>query len=114
MGYTATGPVLEHVTALVCQERPEWDPALVRLVLHAHTALVDGTDLAVAALRCAADRYYLTPKAIGWRGRHWDGLDSKPLEARTGPRCSVCGKPEPRCYGERPGPDDHAFEPSSS
>lgn len=111
MGYTATTTNLAHIAALVVEERPEWDHGLVFVILRSHTSMVDGSDLAVAALRCAQNRKWATPKAIGWRGPHWDGLDSKPIEVRSGPRCDVCGKYEAACWGQRPGPDDHPFTP---
>lgn len=111
--YTASHDTLSHVIALVEQARPEWDPGLVRIVLHSHTGHVDGNDLAIAALRAAADLNLPGPKSIGWRGPHWDGLGTKPPEIKDQLRCVVCGKTEPRCYSERPGlDDDHVFEPT--
>lgn len=117
MGYTARHETIDHIAALVWQERPEWDESLIKIVLHSHASIVDGTDLTIAALRCAQNRDYPTPKAIGWRGPHWRGLDTMPLEVRFPDTCTTCGKPEPRCYSERPGPrtgpnaDDHRFIP---
>lgn len=109
--YTAGHENVRHIAALVCEARPQWDPGLVQVVLLSHVGQVDGSDLAVAAIRAACNPDLPTPKAIGWRGPHWDGLATTPPHVTTGPRCSVCGKVEPRCYGERPGPDDHAFDP---
>jgi hypothetical protein len=113
--YTATTDTLDHIAALVVQTRPAWDLNLVRSILAAHAHQVDGADLAVAAIRCAMNLDLHWPKAIGWRGAHWDGLDTKPPEARNAPLCYICHKPEPRCYTERPGrDDDHHFEPAPS
>lgn len=113
MGYRASKDTVDHIAALVMQERPEWDPAVVTIVLDRLTVTVDGSDLAVAALRAAQNRDLPSPKAIGWRGPHWSGLSTVPLEIKAGPRCTVCGKREPQCYGQRPGrDDDHAFEPA--
>lgn len=112
MGYTARQAELSAIADLVFQERPEWDRNLIFVVLTSHVALVDGTDLAIAALRCAQNRDYPTPKAIGWRGPHWRGLDTMPIEVRAPDRCKTCGRTEPDCYAVRPGQgDDHTFEP---
>lgn len=110
--YHATADTISHLVALVAQARPDWDSGLVRIVLHSHADQVTGNDLAVAALRCAANPDMPTPKAIGWRGPHWDGLATMPVEVAPRERCSVCGKTEPRCYSVRPGlDDDHVFDP---
>lgn len=110
--WTATRESLEHVAALIHQTRPEWDEYLVMVVLGDLAPRVDGTDLAIAALRCAQDTTMLTPKAIGW-GRHWRGLDTEPpAVTASAQRCDVCGKTEARCLGERIGvDDDHAYDP---
>lgn len=109
MSYTATLDTLDHIAALVQQQRPEWEPSLVKIILRSHADLVDGTDLAIAALRAANNLDLPTPKAIGWRGKHWDDLATQPIEVKSPERCDTCGKPEPRCWSERPGPDDHRF-----
>lgn len=111
MSYIASGDTIDRLTYLVVAERPEWDEWVVRSVLHSHKMQVDGTDLAIASMRAAKNRNYLTPKAIGWRGPHWDGLDTKPVEAQHRDRCGVCGRYEPQCAAIRPGGDDHLFEP---
>ena len=114
MTYTAGPETIDHIAALVAQERPAWDRMTVRVVLHSITTQVDGTDLAVAALRAAKDERLPGPKAIAWRGKHWIGLDTTPPDAAPRAKCGVCGKTEPRCYSERPGiDDDHAFEPAN-
>jgi hypothetical protein len=99
------------LTDLLLQLRPDWERWLVRSVLTSHPDLDPG-DLTIAAVRWAKDMSH-TPKGIGWSGAHWHGLGSSPdPHARDrGPRCSACGKPEGRCLTERPGPDDHEFEP---
>lgn len=109
--YTATPETIEHIVLLVEHARPEWEPALVRIILNNLASQVDGSALAVAAIRAANDPDMPSPKAIGWRGKHWEGLWSAPPEVQGGPRCDVCEKTEARCYGERPGPDDHVFTP---
>lgn len=110
--FTAGLETIEHIAALVTAIRPSWEPGLVKLVLHSHTGVVNGADLAIAALRCAANEDMPYPKSIGWRGPHWDGLETMPLDVAPLDRCDVCGKTEPRCYSERIGiDDDHAFEP---
>lgn len=110
--FTATPFTLDCIAELVVMVRPSWDQTIVRAVLMGHASKVDGADLAIAALRCATNLDFHTPKAIGWRGPHWDGLTTTPPEVQHAPRCQVCHKPEPRCYGERPGiGDDHVFEP---
>lgn len=114
MTYTANADSINHVASLVHQKRPAWDTMTVRVVLHAHAHEVDGNDLAIAALRCAADERMPGPKAIGWRGPHWDGLGTCPPEAKRRPRCGVCGKPEHKCYDRKGIDDDHAFEPVGS
>lgn len=110
--YNAGPDTIERIAYLVHAARPDWDSQLVKVVLFAHWAQVDGNDLAIAALRAAANPDLPGPKAIGWRGPHWDGLDTKPVKIRDPQRCDVCGKPEPDCYSQRPGiDDDHVFEP---
>lgn len=113
MTYTASPDTVRHIAALVEQTRPEWDEFLVRIVLHDLAPRVDGNDLAIAALRCAADPKLPTPKAIGWRGRHWRDLDSTPPDLGARPICRICGKPEHRCYDRKGIDDDHAFEPTN-
>lgn len=112
MGYTATDPVISSIADLVWQERPEWDRPLVGIILRDLARYVDGSDLAIAALRAAQNRAVPEPRAIAWRGPHWRDLNSLPPEAKAQARCSVCGKVESRCLTERPGPDDHRFEPT--
>jgi hypothetical protein len=110
--FTAGPETVEHIAALVAQVRPSWDPGLVKLVLYSHVSMVNGSDLAIAALRCAANEAMPYPKSIGWRGPHWDGLETMPLDVAPLERCDTCNKTEPRCYSERVGiDDDHAFEP---
>lgn len=110
--FGASPETLAHLIALVTAIRPDWDPGLVRIVLASHSSTVLASDLAIASLRCAADPSMPYPKAIGWRGPHWDGLTTTPLDAPSTERCDVCGKTEPRCYSTRVGvDDDHAFTP---
>jgi hypothetical protein len=113
MGYTATHDELHMMATLVWHERPEWEPDLILVVLTSHAGQVDATDLAIAALRCAKNRDYPTPKAIGWRGPHWQGLNTMPPDVRPTTRCAVCGRTEADCYAVRPGPDDHRFTPKA-
>lgn len=111
MTYTASAETVDHLAALVQQARPAWELTTIRLVLLAHAGTVDGTDLAIAALRAAIDPNLPSPKAIGWRGPHWRDLKTCPPSAAKSPLCWVCNKPEHRCYSERKGvDDDHAFE----
>lgn len=116
MHYTASHQTIDHIVQLIAEVQPVWEPGLVRVVLYGHTAQVHGNDLAIAALRFAAsdDALRIGPKGIGWRGPHWDGLNSKPIEAEDLRWCGVCGKRgEPRCRLERFGDDDHEFEPTT-
>lgn len=109
--HTASIDDVGHIAALLVNIRPDWDPGLVRVVLLSHRDQVDGADLAVAAIKAARNLQFRTPKSIGWRGPHWSGLDTQPIQVRRDRRlCGICGKPEHRCYGERRGPDDHDFE----
>lgn len=116
MTYNPNPAVVDHIAALVVQACPEWDLLLVRVVLNSHAPHVDGTDLAIASLRAATtDRFRsMGPRAIGWRGPHWDGLGTMPPEiAASAARCDTCGKSEERCYSTRVGiDDDHAFLPA--
>lgn len=103
---------VNHLVALVEQVRPDWDPTLVRIVLLNHRTSVDAADLAIAAVRAARNLDLPTPKAIGWRGPHWDGAITLPPEIAPRERCSTCGLAEERCYSQRPGiDDDHRFVP---
>lgn len=109
--HTASTEDIAHITALVANVRPDWDAGLVRLVLLSHRDQVDAADLAVATIRAAQNPDYRTPKSIGWRGPHWDGSTTRPPAVVERERCTVCGKVESRCYGDRPGrDDDHEFE----
>lgn len=108
------GPVqVDHITALVCQVRPDWPAWQVKSVLQSHAGQVHLADLAVAALRAAQSPTLQTPRAIGWRGPHWDGATTLPPAIAPRARCGVCGKTEDRCAIDRPGPDDHTFEPAA-
>lgn len=107
----ATPQDIDNLSALVSSIRPDWQQWLVRQVIAAHRERVDLADLSEAAVRCARDSQLDTPKAITFRGAHWRGLDTAPAEITGGPRCTTCGKIEARCLTERPGPDDHPFEP---
>lgn len=112
MTYNLGSDGITHLAFLVHCERPDWDEYLVRAILGAHALQVNGTDLAIAALRAARNRDLPAPKAIGWRGPHWDGLDTKPAKMQDPERCDVCGKIEPDCWSQRPGRgDDHVFTP---
>lgn len=107
--HPASDAMVNHIAALVHDARPDWELTLLRIILSAHRSQCAGADLAIAALRAAQNPNLLTPKAIGWRGAHWEGLATRPVEAESSARCGECGKPESRCYTERPGPDDHVF-----
>jgi hypothetical protein len=101
---------LAAVAQLVAAIRPDWPPHLVTAVLHSHASQVHLGDLAVAAIRAAQNPAFRSPRTIGWRGPHWDGAKTVPLEVARPDRCDVCSKPEPRCLTERPGADDdHVF-----
>ncbi len=110
---TATDEDIENLSALVYSIRPamDWERWLIRQVLAAHRSTIDLADLAEAAVRCARDSQISTPKAIIFRGRHWRDLATAPAAITGGPRCTTCGKIEGRCLTERPGPDNHEFEP---
>lgn len=111
MTYNAGPETTGHIAALVYAARPDWDTWLVRAVLLSHAMHVDGSDLAIAALRAALNPDLPGPKAIGWRGPHWDGLGTRPPEIADPERCATCGKIEPQCWSRRPGADDdHVFE----
>lgn len=115
----APGPgTLDHLVALVAALRPDWDPGTLRAVLVGHSDHCRVSDLAVAAIRAAQVEDYRSPKAIGWRGPHWDLTPraNRPVEQRARPRCRTCGKDEAACYSTRPRVldpalvDDHTFE----
>lgn len=112
MTYNAGVDTIDRIAYLVYAARPDWDSSLVRVILLSHAMQVDGTDLAIAALRAASDPSNRSPKVIGWRGPHWDGLGTRPADQRTYTWCGVCGKIEPRCLSERFGDDDHEHEPT--
>lgn len=115
MTYVMGEETAAHVAALVTIERPEWDAALVKIVLLSHAHAFDGSDLAIAAIRCAQDPQSPAPKAIAWNGPHWRGLRTQPTPHPDRERCGICGKPQPVCVYNRPGKDDdHQFEPKAS
>lgn len=99
------------IADLVFQERPTWDPALVRVILADLAPRMSTTDLTLLALRAAKNRDLAQPRGMLWRGPHWDGLDAEaPTRFPSRGRCSTCGKTEERC-AYRPGrDDDHPFE----
>lgn len=106
--------VIAHITAVVVAVRPDWPAHLVAEVLRSHAHQVHAADLAVAAVRAAANPDFHTPKTIGWRGPHWDGARTMPADIAPRARCGVCGKREPQCVTQRPGrDDDHVFEAAS-
>lgn len=111
-GYNAGRETVTALTHLVVMARPQWEPNLVQLILLDLAPKVRGNDLAIAALRAAANHDLPGPRAIAWRGPHWRDLDSDPPAGPLNPpRCGVCGRREPDCYSIRPGGDDHDFEP---
>lgn len=111
--YTATTPTIQAIATLVHEARPDWPEALVVAVLEGHAHQVDGSDLAIAAIRAAKTPTFHTPKTIGWRGPHWSGLATMPSGMLTSRRCGVCGKWEDVCQTTRIGvDDDHEFEPT--
>lgn len=103
---------ISALVQLLANIRPDWDSALVAVVLHSHRDQVPGIDLAIAALRAAKSMTYSPPKAIGWRGSHWDHAKKTPHQPNEAYRCGICGKAEPRCLSDRFGDDDHPFEPT--
>lgn len=107
------GPDTAHAVAeLVHAERPDWPIGVVLSVLESHAPAYTGSDLAVAAIRCAQDPASPGPKSIGWPGPHWRGLKTQPAPP-VPVRCAVCGHLEHVCAYARPGiDDDHAFEPA--
>jgi hypothetical protein len=111
--HRATDRELAHIADLICGYRPGWDPNLVAYILRDASRDVASSDLAVAAIRYAADPKYDTPKGIKWKGPHWRDLATRPVDVQISEqRCDTCGKPESRCITERPGPDDHPFTPT--
>lgn len=101
------------LTDIIRSIRPDWDRWLIESILQSHAHRFAMGDLARAAINWAMDPTSTTPKGIVWAGSHWRGLDTQPdhVNVDLGPRCSTCDKPEGRCLTERPGPDDHPFEP---
>lgn len=107
---TANPADLQAIARLAHSTRPDWPEAAILTVLQSHAAQVHLADLTVAAMRAAQRPEFRTPRAIGWRGPHWDGAKTMPLEVAAKDRCDTCGKTEPRCLTERPGQDDdHVF-----
>lgn len=112
MTYNLGPDAIDHLAYLVHAERPDWDEWVIRSILQSHALQVNGTDLSIAALRCARNPDMPGPKAIGWRGPHWRDLATVPPKMLDPERCDVCGKPEPDCWSQRPGRgDDHVFSP---
>ncbi len=110
--YTAGHDTVSSITDLVVQARPSWDPWLVRVILMDLAQKIDGSDLALVAIRAALNTDLPSPKAIAWRGPHWRDLVSEPPAGPlNAPRCGVCGRREPDCWSIRPGDDGHDFEP---
>ena len=110
-GPTALDPAgVDHLAQLLAVIRPDWDTGLVRVVLHSHTHQVRAADLIEASIRAARVERFTSPRFIGWRGQHWDGLATRPVEAAATAWCAICGKVEHRCLSERYGDDDHEFE----
>lgn len=103
----------EKLADLLTELRPDWERWLVASVLSSHPS-IPLADFTLAAVRWAIADRRNTPKGIKWSGPHWSGCSTGPDPAARdrGPRCTVCGKPEGRCLVERPGPDEHEFEPT--
>lgn len=112
----ATNASERFLAALVEQlveVRPDWQAVEIRAVLIGHRHQVYAGDLAIASMRAAQTPDFRTPKTIGWRGPHWQGLETQPVEIRRRELCGVCGKTEDRCETQRVGvDDDHRFEPT--
>ena len=104
----------EHLTQILRSLRPDWEEWLISSVLQSHSGTVALADMVIAATRYAADPRNKDPRGIRWRGVHWSGLDTQPATSGVDQsiRCYVCGKPEDKCLTQRPGPDDHDFEPA--
>lgn len=110
--YIPLPAVAADVAALVARFRPEWPAIQVQSILESHPN-AEAWPATIAALRAAADPDLPHPRAIMWRGRHWDGLEGDlPETVRPQERCEVCGKLEADCY-TAPGRhvDDHKFTP---
>lgn len=104
-----------HLAELVVAVRPKWERWLVLSILQSHSHNVTLVDMTIAAMRIANDPTIDTPKAIGWKNKHYRDLDTAPaIVTKHRERCDVCGKPEERCLTERPGPDDHDYTPTSA
>lgn len=97
---------------IIIKIRPAWPHWLICSVLQAHAHNVTLEDLTIAAVRVAMDKTIDTPKAIGWKSRHYRDLDTAPMiVSKQRERCDICGKTEERCVTDRPGPDDHVYTP---
>lgn len=106
----ATRDHCQAIASLAHAARPDWPEPAILSVLQSHAAQVHLADLTVAAMRAAQRPEFRTPRAIGWRGPHWDGAKTLPVEVAAKDRCDTCGKVESRCLTERPGlDDDHVF-----
>ena len=105
---------LDLVAELVTTIRPDWDLTLVTVVLRAHRDQCDASDLAIAAIRAARSPDVQTPRWIWQRGPWWDQSITCPPYLAARAKCRICGKIETECYLQRPGPDDHLFEPPPS
>lgn len=101
----------ELIGQLVEQIRPDWDPYVVRAIATDLAQRVALADLVCVCVRAASNPDLHNPRSILWRGPHWHGVKDPPPEVAPKERCRTCGKIEPRCVMDRPGPDDHPFDP---
>lgn len=103
---------VEKVTDLVMELRPEWDEYVVRAMARDLSQRLPLDSWVPAVIRGAATPDLPQPRAILWRGPHWDHTKQRPPEVQERDRCDVCGKVESRCVMARPGvDDDHPFTP---
>ncbi len=104
--------MVQKVTAVVLELRPDWDEYVVQALVSDLSQRLPLESWVPAVIRGAATPDLTSPRAILWRGPHWDDAKVKPPEVEERDRCDVCGRTESRCVMTRPGVgDDHVFTP---
>lgn len=103
----------DQLADLVVNVRPGWDRWVVASIARDLARRLPLGDLAVAYLRAANNPDLPHAKSVLWKGNHWDHVKpaDRPTEVVPLKRCGVCGKREDACRTQRPGPDEHTFEP---
>ncbi len=87
--------MVQKVTAVVLELRPDWDEYVVRALVSDLSQRLPLESWVPAVIRGAATPDLTSPRAILWRGPHWDDAKVKPPRSRSGTGVTCAGVPSP-------------------